>query len=806
MIKNNRILIVDDNESVRKDFEKILCPKKKQDLSGTEAILFDDFQQEPGEQENQQTYELDFATQAEQAYTKVVEAEQDNKPYAFVFTDVIMPPGMDGVSLTRKIWKRFPETEVVIVTAHADYSWEDIVGQLGESSRLIVIKKPFDRITIKQLALTLTEKKAAEAELKRHRDHLAAEVERRTRDLVRANRDMAMQKELLESINRHYLTLFERNEVAIWYEDFSMVQRELDHLSRTGVTDLAAYMEEHPEVLARLAESVTLRDVNEATLRMFRAQSSKSFLNELGKRMHLDRVETFLLELLAIWEGETDFRTELELNTPEGPMYLVLSISIPRTAEEFSKVPISIRDVTKQKRAEKILQFQAYYDDLTKLPNKKLFNERLQQALEEAGEAKFGNRSTDGGDSAHSGLVAVIFIDLDGFKAVNDNLGHHAGDILLKQVGDRLRACVKRRWDTVARLGGDEFVVILPNLGQAFHAETVGRRILKELNRPFDLELSNRSGREVVSASISGSIGIAVYPDDGNIPMELVEKADTAMYKAKNAGKNGLCFFTPEMEGEALRRRDLEQSLERAFSAGELCLFYQPIVTMESGTIVGFEALLRWKHSSGLILPEEFLGIAEDTGLIVEIDRWVLAEVGRTMAAWNFSTGFININISNRTSRTTGFAQLVQRSLAPFEVPPHRIVLDIQESVFLKSKDQLRSELVEVKKLGYRLGLDDFGYGHASLAQLFEIGFHMVKFPVDLLEREERLGLALATAAGVMGIETIAEGVETAEQRQSFQELGCKHYQGFLFSEPLPADRIPLLMGEEILEKGPSKA
>jgi len=817
MAINNRILIVDDNEGIRKDYRKILCPQRSLDLTAAESILFDeedeqewdlsDFEDTVVEEDAEPPYDLDFASQAEEAFEMVKKAEEENCPYAFLFTDVLMPPGKDGVWLTKRIWESYPDTEVVLVTAHADYSWEDIVTELGETSRLVIIKKPFDRITIKQITITLSEKKAAEMELKQHRDHLADEVARRTHDLVDANQELELasnahrrKKELLESINRHIATLFERNEVSVWYEDFSKARIILDDLRKAGVEDLAAYLRSNRSFLTQLADSVKVRDADQETLRMFRSDVSSDFLSKMGKLFTEQKQETFIGELLAIWNGDKTYKAETEQVGPKGSkMYLSLSMTVPQTEKEFKLVPVSVRDITKQRKAEEILKYQAYYDDLTKLANKKLFQERLEMAVEELRRKQFGGRMSDP-ENEEDDLVGVMFIDLDGFKAVNDNLGHAAGDQLLQQVAQRLKACCKRRSDTVARLGGDEFAVILPKIGKPYHAEVVGRRVLEVLNKSFDLQLSSRNQTETVKASISGSIGVSIFPLDAKDSHEVVEKADTAMYKAKRAGKNALRFFTQEMEGEAERRRVLEKSLEQALEQKELRLFYQPIVDLKTGKIKAVEALLRWEHpKEGLVEPSEFLAIAEDTGLISEIDRWVVNTACSKVKDWceiGLSHLSLFMNLSDRFCRELKFKEYMEeaRQMAPSDCPPP--ILEIKESIFVKGGKQVRKDLAAVKEMGFRLALDDFGTGSSSLTELFSVPLDFLKIDNSVVANlDHPLTGAVIAVAHKLGLEVIGEGAETGEQVQYLRNRNCDTAQGFFFSKPLTDDAFMALAG-----------
>ena len=787
MNPNRKILIVDDSPSIREDFQKILCPRQSPDLSRTEMLLFGDESGSylipdsltPGQEE----YELEFASQAQEAYTKITKAYERDEPYAFIFTDVIMPPGIDGVQLVKKIWQTYPETEIVMVTAHSDYSWADIVRELGASSRLLIIKKPFDHITIKQVALTLTQKISAEQQLKQHRDNLREEVARRTTALLESNLELERKSELLERINLHYRTLFQPKEVSIWYEDMSEIRSFLDDLREQGIEDLDGYLRERPKVIQKLAASIRVHEVDEETQRMFRVDREAFPLE--SPSTWIEDSDLLIRELVAIWSGEKVFRTESMRKKADGQeQFFILTMSIPRMNDDYHRIPVSVRNITEQKRAEQVLQHFAYYDDLTKLPNKKLFYDRLEFALQEA-KRKIFNRN------GKASVLGLLFLDLDGFKTVNDTQGHLLGDQLLKEVGRRLKACVKRGSDTVARLSGDEFGVILPNLGRSYHAQSIGKNILHELNQPFQFNVDGRQK----TITISCSIGVALFPADAEDPEGLVERADTAMFKAKSAGKNRLRFFTPAMEGEVKKRINLEKSLERALENDELKIHYQPIFEKETGAMYAVEALLRWGDAGvGAIGPADFIPMAEESGLILHLDRWILNAAMRQLALWRKTSlppFLMQINLSVRQIREVGFARRLADLFAGSSVDPGSLVLEIDERVFGEERSG-KVDLAAFKEIGVKLALDHFGTGNSSATDLRNAPVDFVKLDRSLVLDPKSWDMAkgLVLLSRTLGKMAVGVGAQTKDRAQFLKDCGCGLIQGFFYSKPLPADEL----------------
>lgn len=440
--------------------------------------------------------------------------------------------------------------------------------------------------------------------------------------------------------------------------------------------------------------------------------------------------------------------------------------------ERLFRLRGTVQDVTAAREAEAHIQHLAHYDVLTGLPNRNLWMDRAQSALHSA--------------QRHGDVLAVLFLDLDHFKTVNDSLGHPAGDRLLGAIAQHLAGCMREE-DVLARLGGDEFVVLLPRLPRADDAAIVARKMLAVLAEPIEID-----GHQL---TLSVSIGIALYPVDGGDVDTLLKHADTAMYGAKDAGRNNFQFFVPEMNVRAFERLMLENGLRRAIERNELVLHYQPQIDVETGRIVGAEALVRWNHPEmGLVLPNQFIPVAEDSGLIGPLGVWALNAACRQQVRWRESgltDLLVAINISALQFRKTDFVETVSEILAATGADPRCIELEITESALMQPSDDLFERLDRLVAMGLTLALDDFGTGYSSLAYLKRLPIHRLKldrsFVIDLPGDPEDAAIATATLslARDLGMGVVAEGVESAAQRDFLAVRGCRVMQGYLFARPL---------------------
>ena len=429
-------------------------------------------------------------------------------------------------------------------------------------------------------------------------------------------------------------------------------------------------------------------------------------------------------------------------------------------------------DVTDRRRSEERIAYLARHDTLTGLANRMLFRESMEGALARVMQGE---------------MLALHCIDLDQFKGINDVLGHAVGDTLLKEVAGRIRSCVKDT-DLVARFGGDEFAVVQVSLHSAKEAASLATRIVRELSRPYDCD-GHRS-------PISASIGVAIAPSDGGDTDTLLRKADIAMYRAKADGRRTFCLFMPEMDAELQARRLLTLDLDQALKRHEFALFYQPMVDVQSGQVTGFEALLRWHHSErGLILPSDFIPLAEESGLIVELGEWILRRACSDAASWPEELS-VAINLSPLQLRSRGLVRTVVHALAESGLPVGRLELEITESVLLQEEPESRANLAQLKNLGVAIAMDDFGTGYSSLSSLHRFSFDKIKidrsFVSDLADGSGALAIvrAVTSLASSLGMVVIAEGVETAEQLTRLRAEGCHEVQGYLFGPPRPAGDV----------------
>jgi len=435
------------------------------------------------------------------------------------------------------------------------------------------------------------------------------------------------------------------------------------------------------------------------------------------------------------------------------------------------------RDISARKQADAQIQFQLSHDLLTRLPNRALYRDRLEQAISQA------SRNKDG--------LAVLYLDLDRFKVINDSLGHQVGDQLLQSVAQRVRNCL-RESDTLARVGGDEFNLLLPGIRSEADAALTANKILKALDAPIDLE-----GIEIFT---SCSIGIALYPRDGDSLDTLVRHADTAMYQVKKRGKNSFQFYDKGMKNLHSRHLTLENGLRRALEEDQLRLFFQPQMDAVTEKITGVEALLRWQHpEQGLVLPDEFIPLSEESGLITGMGRWVLDHACSVLADWNrhgLSDLTLAVNVSSRELLQADFCDYVIDTLARHRVAAHQLELEITENVLMQDMDQAVAKLRTLAEQGVRVAVDDFGTGYSSLSYLQRLPLNTLKvdrsFISAITSPQERNAIVTAIVAMARGLDLnlIAEGVESAAQLQYLRNLGCPKVQGFLIGHPEPADRL----------------
>jgi diguanylate cyclase (GGDEF)-like protein/PAS domain S-box-containing protein len=442
----------------------------------------------------------------------------------------------------------------------------------------------------------------------------------------------------------------------------------------------------------------------------------------------------------------------------------------------------SLSDITEGKLAAAQIEQLAFYDALTGLPNRRLMLDRLSHALSTS--ARSGHRG------------AVLFLDLDYFKSLNDSLGHDVGDLLLKQVGTRLKQCV-REGDTVARLGGDEYVVILEELSNqeieaARQTEVIGNNILAELNKPYQLATYNYR--------CTSSMGITIFNSHDQTEEELLKHADIAMYQAKKEGRSMLKFFDPTMQQAIVARVSLENDLRSALENQEFKLYYQVQVDFLQQPI-GVEALIRWQHPErGLVSPFDFIPVLEETGLIQHVGKWVLNTACAQIRAWQNNEHMrqltIAVNVSAKQFRQTDFVSSVKTALEFYNISPKLLKLELTESLLLENIEETIITMSELKELGIMFSLDDFGTGYSSLQYLKRLPLYQLKIDQSFVRditvdnNDQAIIRTIIAMAHMLDLNVIAEGVETLEQQQMLLSHGCTHYQGYLFGKPMPIEQL----------------
>ncbi len=491
-----------------------------------------------------------------------------------------------------------------------------------------------------------------------------------------------------------------------------------------------------------------------------------------------DREEVRHLSALIHESGPTTFAYRVEKKDGSLVWFETTSRIILHVASGDIREVVGVsRDITERKTVEEHIEYQAYHDALTGLPNRRLFRDRLTVALAHARRLKHP--------------LAVMFLDLDRFKVVNDTLGHSVGDEFLKAVATRLQAALREE-DSVARMGGDEFTVLLADLKTSNDAAKIAQKVLETVAQPLAIE-----GTELF---LTTSIGIALFPSDGDTAEALLANADHAMYRAKDAGRNSYQMFTPAMNSRALERLSLESDLRHALGRDELELYYQPQINIATGRITGVEALIRWNRPGfGVVGPLEFIPVAEETRLIVPIGEWVLNEACRQAKAWQQgdpSSFRMAINLSPRQFQHSDLPQLIAAALELTGLAPANLELEITESLAMQNTNRTIATLHRLREMGLQIAIDDFGTGHSSLNYLRSFPIDSVKIDQEFVQEIEASAADRAIVSAVIGmarglrLRVTAEGVETERQLNFLREQGCEDVQGFLFGEPVPASAL----------------
>ncbi len=734
--ENRRILLVDDMPAVHKDYCKILAPADAaSDLDQDEALLF-------GEalRATPVCFEIESAYQGAEAVDKVRAALGAGLPYALAFVDMRMPPGWDGIETIERLWEVDARLQIVLCTAYSDHSWTEVFDRLDARDRLLVLKKPFDNIEIRQMASALTMKWQATQEAGFKMDALEQAVAERTRELSDAN-------------------IIVQNSPVILYRLRGEPAFPLIYISHNVTKfghDRAALLAS-PNWAADLIHPDDQADVGVAMARVLEKDS----------------------------EGAS---IEFRLRTGDGDCRWVENRYIPVRDEDGRLIEVEgiIIDITEHKATEDKIALLASTDGLTGLANRRTFIERLHQA--------FG--------SAQRGAVpfAILYLDLDHFKPVNDILGHPAGDLLLKEVGQRLLRCT-RDSDLVARLGGDEFAVLQAEMGEPVNAGSLAAKLQAALAAPYLL-----NGNE---ARISVSIGICPYVPDCTGPDAMLAQADLALYRSKDEGRNRYHFHSDDLDQQVFERVTLAGELRKAIEHNELELEYQPQIELSSQNIVGMEALVRWNHPTrGMLAPGVFIPIAEKNGTIVALGQWVLDQACRQMRLWRdegVAPQVIAVNLSLfQLKDGEELFRSVNATIAKWQLAPSDLEFDVTEATLAQLKWTKNEVLPQLRELGVKIAINDFGSEYSSLDYVRAYGVNHLKIAQSLINKSlgnadsAALIRAIANFARDVGIEVIAQGVETEQQNAMLASTGlATQAQGFHFSKA-----VGVVRATEFLRQG----
>lgn len=534
----------------------------------------------------------------------------------------------------------------------------------------------------------------------------------------------------------------------------------------------------HPDAIFTVDSAGHLTSANAACLNRFGLTTGKFEYLHVNALLDQDSLLTTTLTLRKALSGEAQ-HFEATFVREAGASFVALVTAVPNLIDQtVESVFFIVKDVTDTKALEGQLQHQAFHDPLTSLPNRALFLDRLGIALERE------KRSPEN-------AFAAIFLDFDHFKKVNDSYGHAVGDALLVGIGERLQACL-RPADTAARMGGDEFTLILEDIHSPADAVAVAERVQRSLATPFQVDNQ--------SIVISASMGIVTSEAGYAHPGEIIRDADIAMYHAKARGKACYAVFEVSMRERTLALLALEGDLKAALNEEQFEVYYQPIVHTTSGSVSGFEALIRWQHPKlGVVSPGEFIPLAEDLGLIGAIDRWVVTTACKQLKVWqseNRRQFTMSVNISGEQFESPTFVPFIQDNLMTNALTPGQLHLEVTERLFVENSPRVLQALEQLRLLGVQLHIDDFGTGYSSLSYLQRFAAHTLKIDRSFVNRLEddasaaELVQTIVSMAHHLGMKVVAEGIETEKQRQQLQSFGCEYTQGFLFSHPLPAHEV----------------
>lgn len=737
--KNNfRILIIDDNPSIHHDFIRILKTESHSELDNLSKELFS----EDSEMNNFPRYEIDVASQGQEGVERIKEALKQDHHYALAFVDIRMPPGWDGIETIKHIWELDEDIQIVICTAYSDYSWEETVAHLGKSDNLLILKKPFDSVSVRQLAYALTTKWQLAAESRNYTEMLQKKIADRTLSLQES---LSLIKSTFESSSDAILIVNNKGEIIDYNQN------------------LITMLDIPQSILDSKKEAFFLEHLQSKIV------NSKEFIEKMNE-LNADN-EKACTEVIKFKNGKT-FEWYSQPH---------------RLDEKIIGRILDFRDISKRAKLEDELQYQATHDPLTGLYNRVMLLDQMKLAIKTA----YQNNSN----------FIVLFIDLDRFKLVNDSLSHAIGDELLKKAADRLLSAIRSE-DTLARLGGDEFVIIFMNIEKEKYIEDKMLTLLNLFQQPFDID-----NRQV---TVTASIGVSVFPKDGRTVDVLLRNADSAMYSAKAHKGNNYKFYSPEMSTHSLAILDQEVELRKAIVMNEFYMVYQPQIDLVNEKLVGVEALIRWKHpTKGILLPLDFIPLAEETGLIVPIGEWVLITACAQNKKWQ-DEGHppirVAVNVTAQQFKQPNLVEKISGALQKTGLAPEYLEIELTENVILSNREVIRI-ITEIKNLGVHIAIDDFGTGYSGLSYLHKIPLDRLKIDSSFIQHiqstkdDEVIIRAVIAMAKNLNLEVLAEGVETADQLNFLKKYKCGDVQGYYFSKPLTTKEIEKYFKNPIIKK-----
>ena len=646
-------------------------------------------------------------------------------------------PGIDGYQVMREVKENYPDTDVIVVSGETTFESATEALRCGAQDFL---RKPYAPEELIRIVGNTLRKRSLERNIRDMNRCLEAS-EHRYRFIVNNSPDIIYMLD-----NRgHFVFLNDRIKTILGYETDELLGKHYSDFVHKDDLDKAMYVFDERRTGARASHNIEFRLLCKGSSLPFRYFESRSITIELSA--------------MGVYaEQEADQK------------------------EAFVGTYGVVRDISERKRAEEVINFQLYHDLLTKLPNRALFRDRLNLAISQAKRSK--------------SELAVMFLDMDRFKVINDSLGHLAGDQLLQTIALRLSSCL-RDGDTLARVGGDEFNLLVPGINGRDDAAMVARKIMERLKEPVVLD-----GYEVF---VSFSIGIAIFPEDGQTIDVLVKNSDMAMYHTKTHGKNGYEFFADNMKAAFHRQLSMENGIRKALEKKEFELFYQPQVDVMEGRVCGMEALIRWNHPErGVLLPDQFIPLSEETGLIVEIGNWVLDSACRELKAWRLQGVSddvqMAVNISAAQLMQPEFERTVLDIMAKHGVSGRQLELEITENILMQDMDQAVSKFQQLAANGVRVAVDDFGIGYSSLSYLHSLPLNTLKIDrsfisgVQAAKDRSSIVTAVLAMARELNLEVVVEGVERKAQVDYLRRLECSKAQGYFLGRPGPSEEIRELL------------